>query len=370
VLNKDSSPLPAPLRGARPGMGEVRWGRGILSRTHTKINLNQDATILFTSGSSSQPKAALHSFGNHYYNALAANGWIPLKRGDRWLLSLPLVHVSGLGILFRVLLAGATIVLPEKKEPLAKSLQKYQISHVSLVPTQLYRLLQNTKSRFPALKAILLGGAPIPENLLRQSIKQKLPVHVTYGLTEMASQVATSKEINKTNNKMQARILKHARIKISSGKEIWVKGKTLFKGYVEGKKISSPLNKQGWFPTGDLGILEKNKILKILGRKDNMFISGGENIQPEEIEACLYQIRGIENALVVPRQNQEFGFRPVAFIQFKTKKKMTKEYLKNYLKKFLPRFKIPVEFYPWPWKDRTRRESLKINRREFYLPCK
>ncbi len=327
-----------------------------------KYNLNQNATILFTSGSSTQPKAVMHTFGNHYYNALVSNEHIALKKGDRWLLSLPLYHVSGLGILFRALLAGATVVLPSKKEPLEESIQKYQITHISLVPTQLYRLLQNKKFKPPSLKAILLGGAPIPENLLEEAARRRLPIYITYGLTEMASQVATSAK----NRREEAKILKYRQVKISSG-EILVKGKTLFKGYVKGRRISLPTDKDGWFKTGDLGVLAKNH-LRILGRKDNMFISGGENIQPEEIEQYLYQIKEIEQAVVVAREDKKFGFRPVAFVKMRMNKGLNAEKIKDYLRKFLPSFKIPDRFYGWPaLADRPgpreqKNKGLKANR--------
>ena len=310
-------------------------------------NLEQEATILFTSGTSAQPKAVVHSFGNHYYNALGSNEHIVLKDNDRWLLSLPLYHVSGLGILLRVLLAGATIVLASKKEALEESIQKYRVTHISLVPTQLFRLFQKKNLKLPSLKSILLGGAPIPDNLLREAVKRKLPIYITYGLSEMASQTATSERINTQSKNREAKILKYRKVKVSSG-EILVKGKTLFKGYARGRKIYLPIDKNGWFRTGDLGVLKNKKYLKVTGRKDNMFISGGENIQPEEIERYLHRMKEIEQAVVVAVEDKEFGFRPAAFIKMRMSKKINAEKIKNYLRKFLPSFKIPDRFCPWP----------------------
>lgn len=326
-------------------------------------NLNQQATILFTSGTSAQPKAVVHSFGNHYYNALGSNEHIVLKDNDRWLLSLPLYHVSGLGILLRVLLAGATIVLASKKEALEESIQKYRVTHISLVPTQLFRLFQKKNLKLPSLKSILLGGAPIPDNLLREAVKRKLPIYITYGLSEMASQVATSERINIQSKNREAKILKYRKVKVSSG-EILVKGKTLFRGYVQGRKIYLPIDKNGWFRTGDLGVLKNKKYLKVTGRKDNMFISGGENIQPEEIERYLHRMKEIEQAVVVAMEDKEFGFRPVAFIKMRMSKKINAEKIKNYLRKFLPSFKIPDRFCPWPV-----RSDARISRSESRSPA-
>ena len=115
------------------------------------IPLERPATIIFTSGSTGVPKAALHTFGNHLHSALGSNANIALKPGDRWLHSLPLYHVGGLSILFRCLLAGATVALPQHETPLGEAIAGLGATHVSLVSTQLSRLLR---------EAADLTGAP------------------------------------------------------------------------------------------------------------------------------------------------------------------------------------------------------------------
>ena len=131
-----------------------------LSRTHS-LSLEQEATLLLTSGSQGEPKPALHTYGNHHWSALGANAAVPIGKSDRWLLSLPLYHVSGLGILFRTLLsgAGAALVIPGE-EDLPSDIVKYGITHISLVATQLYRILQHA----PAGKRSAQGrfDQPVP----------------------------------------------------------------------------------------------------------------------------------------------------------------------------------------------------------------
>src|SRR5690606_33774111 len=95
------------------------------------------ATLIFTSGSSGTPKAALLSFGNHYHNAVASNQRVPYRHGDRWLLSLPLFHVSGIALLFRTMVAAGTLVIPRNGKDLAAAIDADAISHISVVPTQL-----------------------------------------------------------------------------------------------------------------------------------------------------------------------------------------------------------------------------------------
>ncbi len=316
----------------------------------TEYALNDPADIMSTSGSSGEPKAAAHSFGNHYYSALAANEHIPVSIGDRWLLSLPLYHVGGLGIVWRTFLAGGTVVVPDSSADLADSLRKIKITHVSLVSTQLHRLLSDPKnvSLLQKMKAILIGGSAIPDVLLRKAVDLRLPVHVTYGLTEMSSQVATSKRLTEEDPLPRGVILKNAQVKISAAHEILVRGKTLFQGYVKGERIEPALDKEGWFHTGDLGCLNEDGTLTVLGRKDNMFISGGENIQPEEIERHLYHIEGIVQAVVVPVKSEEFGHRPVAFVEIREGARVSQKEIQSFLRNYLPSFKLPDKIYPWP----------------------
>lgn len=322
-----------------------------------KIDLNTPTTILFTSGSSGAPKAVLHSYGNHYYNAKGSNQNIKVSPGDCWFLSLPLYHVGGLGILFRCLMAGATVAIPENQSELAIALKTFNVTHLSLVSTQLYRLIKDKTNMKPLrhLKAVLISGSFIPQNLIDKALQLKLPLCKSYGLTELASQVTT---ISCRQSKLAKKCLLFRQIKISKDGEILVKGKTLFCGYISQSKVSLPLTKDGWFKTGDLGRFTKGGELVITGRKDNMFISGGENIYPEEIEKIIYEYPSIQKAIVLPVANDEFGARPVAFI--KSQKPISRSKLVGFLERNLPRFKIPDIFYCWP-KD-TGREDLKINR--------
>jgi len=329
--------------------------------TVTTINSDRPATIIFTSGSSASPKPALHSFGNHYYSALGSNRSLPVEPGDRWLLSLPLFHVGGLGIIFRCLLGGGTVVFGEHTDDLAYLVGRHQITHLSLVPTQLRRLLDSPGlGRVQSLlKAVLLGGGPIPVSLVRRGTEQGLPVHCTYGLTEMTSQVATAAPEAPASLK----VLDYRRLKIDAAGEILVKGETLFLGYSIADRVHCPVDSNGWFHTGDSGALDRDGGLTVTGRVDNMFISGGENIQPEQIECALTAVDGIEDALVVPVESREYGQRPVAFLRCRpgvnlaeADSDLTEEErfrldhnsLSVELARTLPRFMLPVAYYPWP----------------------
>ena len=166
----------------------------------------------------------------------------------------------------------------------------------------------------------------------------------SYGLTEMASQVTTTPPgASKEQLRTAGRALPYREIRVSTEGEILVRGKTLFAGYLRNGGLDRPLDEDGWFHTGDLGELDDGGNLRPTGRRDNLFVSGGENVQPEEIEAALLRLSGVEEAVVVPVPDPEFGARPVAFVRTSG----VPADLAQELGRSLPRFKVPGEFHGW-----------------------
>jgi o-succinylbenzoate---CoA ligase len=318
------------------------------------IDLDQEATVLFTSGSSGRRKAAIHSYGNHYYSALGSNENISLLQNDQWVLSLPLFHVGGLAILMRCLLSRATVLIPDENDKnFTETIQKFLPTHISLVSTQLQRLL---KANLPVSKCILLGGSAIPQEMIREAHSRAWPIHTSYGMTEMSSQITTTEKAADLSHLFTSgKVLSHRKVKISADGEIYLSGETLFQAYVgnEGEALSI-------FPSGDLGFIDEEGYLHITGRKDNMFISGGENIQPEEVERHLLQLEGVERALVIPVEEKEFGLKPIAFVKMDH---LNKEFLKRELEQVLPSFKVPKTYLSWPLDQKE--EQLKISRGDF-----
>lgn len=321
------------------------------------------ATLLFTSGSSGKPRAVAHTLAAHRWSALGANLNASLAPGDRWLLALPLYHVSGLGILFRCAQAGAAVAIPRPGEPIGHAVARLGVTHLSLVPTQLRRLLhgRDPADAMSGLKAILLGGGPTPRAAVAEAMRHGWPVRPSYGLTEMASQVcAMPPDAPAAKCATSGRLLAHRELRIAADGEILVRGSTLFRGYAEGPVLEFSTDTDGWFATGDLGALDDDGYLSVRGRKDRLFISGGENIQPEEIESRLAALPEIADAIVVPRLDDEFGARPVAFVRWRGAP-LPEADLRIHLGRDLPRFKIPVRFREWP----EGAAGLKADRRRF-----
>jgi len=299
---------------------------GCQERVSPFIPLPPSSFLLFTSGTSGRPKIASLTLENLLASAKSAAMRCNLCQEDGWLLSLPLFHVGGLGVVFRCLVAGAKIILEPSKE----------VTHVSYVPTQLYRAWPV----YPRLKCILLGGGPISE------IPPKLPIITSYALTETSSLFLAN-----------GFPLPGKEIELREG-EIFVKGDSLFQGYFNGQKVEMH---KGWFGTKDLGRFDPKTGYSIIGRKDNLFISGGENIQPEEIEKEILKIPEIIEAIVAPKQDPEFGSRPVAWIRSVCP--INAEMLSKNLAERLPKYKIPILFFNL---DEVGVSGIKISRKKIF----
>ncbi|MEO0556940.1 MAG: AMP-binding protein [Bacteroidota bacterium] len=319
---------------------------GDVSGAPRDLQLDAPFTLVHTSGSTGTPKAALHTVGNHVASARGLMERFPLGPGDRWLLDLPLYHVGGLGVVMRCALAGAAMVLPESGMSTHEAVRSLRPTHASLVSTQLIRLLREDLE-LASLKLVLLGGSAFPPNVLDDALARGLPIVMSYGMTEMTSTITSStlpaeRDALATSGTM----LPEREVRLSASGEIEVRGPTLFAGYVDGDRLHRPVDAEGWFATGDRGEMDEAGRLIVHGRIGNGFVSGGENIQPEAIEAVLTALPEVASAVVVPVNDAEFGARPVAFVQ-SAGPLLQPDALATALRVRLPGFMIPVAFLPW-----------------------
>ncbi|GAA5192509.1 o-succinylbenzoate--CoA ligase [Ferrimonas gelatinilytica] len=317
-----------------------------------RFDASAPVSMILTSGSSGHPKAAMHHTLNHLAAAEGSQDRTPLAKGDRWLLSLPLFHIGGLAILWRCLGCGATVVLPDSPDP-AEALANQALTHLSLVATQLKRILDREQGTelLGSLKVLLLGGGPIPAPLLEALKSLPLKALTSYGMTEMGSQITTGPA---NAEGLSGFPLAGRQVRIEEG-IIQVRGESRFLGYYRDGNLETPFDHEGWFSTKDRGQWVGEQ-LKVLGRADNMFISGGENVQPEAIEAVLKRCEGVEEAVVVPVPDEEFGLLPVAVV----KGDWDEAALNRRVMKKLPRFMRPRRYLPWSPALETG--SLKVSR--------
>ncbi|MCG9697894.1 o-succinylbenzoate--CoA ligase [Shewanella sp. Isolate11] len=335
---------------------EIKFS-AIADRPTTACDTQRACNLILTSGSSGQPKAAQHNLANHIANAKGSSQLISIQQEDNWLLSLPLFHIGGLAIVNRCALAKAAMTLPAPEYSLAEQLQALPLTHLSLVATQLARVLEQDPNSLIGIKALLLGGGDIASSLLAQLRHLGIKAYTSYGMTEMGSQITTGLASDKGSS---GKLLPYRQLKIID-RQIYVKGDTLFMGYLSadgGQSLNSMRDDDGWFATKDLGDWDDEGDLIILGRADNMFICGGENIQPEEVEAALKRHPDIHDAIVFPIEDQEFGYLPAAIINGTIS---DQQQLDQFVCQYIARFKRPRYYYPWPEVQST---SLKVARQQ------
>ena len=284
--------------------------------------------IVFTSGTTGRPKGAMITYTNHFWSAVGSAFKLGVQPDDRWLVCLPLYHVGGQAILFRSCLYGTTAVVHDgfDVDAVMNSLATKRITLVSLVPTMLERLLRGGLSRAmaPALRLILLGGAAAPPALLAAAHAADLPVAVTYGLTEAASQVATAQpdEARRKPGSAGRSLLfssiqiedPHGRLPAGEPGEIVVTGPTVMAGYYNDPADTDVTLRDGRLHTGDVGYLDEDGDLWILDRRDDLIVSGGENVYPAEVEQVLREYPGVAAACVVGLPHPEWGQQVAAVV--------------------------------------------------------
>jgi O-succinylbenzoic acid--CoA ligase len=337
--------LPATVIRLNPPSTEHRW------LNPPRWDAQRLATLTLTSGSSGTPKAAAHSYAAHLASAEGVLQLMDFQSQDRWLLSLPLFHVSGQGIVWRWLTAGGGLVVRDM-HLLADALAG--CTHASLVPTQLWRLLTQPLATL-TLKKVLLGGAMIPVELTEQAEALGISCWCGYGLTELASTVCAKRADARPGVGLP---LAGREIKLVN-EEVWIRAQSLARGYWQRGALQPLADDQGWFHTRDRGVMEQGE-LRILGRLDNLFFSGGEGVQPEDIERVLAAHPRISQVVVVPVNDVEFGQRPVAVID--SEEPLSLEELLTWSQDRLVNFQRPMALLAMP--AELKSSGIKVSRRQ------
>ncbi len=293
-----------------------------------------------TSGTTARPKTAVLSEQALCASAWSVNQYFSYANDSCWALSLPLYHVSGLSVLFRALHARSKIFLVKNQDEIVAGFEKRAISHCSLVPTQLSRLFSQNVNLHDT-SAVVLGGDAVPIFLKEEALRRRLPLFNTYGLTETASMIWVT-DVNRDTGGL----LPHAIMQFAPDDEILVGGQSLFDGYVVDGRVQRPLSSTGLFATGDVGYVRGSELF-IHGRKHHRIISGGENIQAEEVERILDLHPLIEQSVVFGLPDADLGMRVAVFIKWRGPPCTTRE-LDQILRDKVAAHKIPKKFFAWP----------------------
>lgn len=310
---------------------------------------NWVASIMYTSGTTGKPKGVLQTFGNHFYSAVSSALNLGLSSADKWLCVAPIFHISGFSIIMRGLIYGMTVRLVEKfrAEELERILANETVTIMSVVPFMLKKLIQQqnkTNTHYnSAFRCMLLGGGTIDRETLEACLQRSIPVVQCYGMTETCSQIVALRSADallKLGSVGQP--LFSTQLKLSKDGEILLKTPALTPGYLNlPDKLPSKMI-DGWYRTGDIGHLDKEGYLYIDGRADEMLISGGENIFPQEVEQVYQRYPQINEVAVVGQNDSVWGQVPVAFIVSDRRLSPTK--LINYGYEHLARYKVPQHY--------------------------
>jgi O-succinylbenzoic acid--CoA ligase len=318
--------------------------------------LDHSQAIIFTSGTTGYAKGAVITFANHFWSAVGSAFRLGVVPGDRWLACLPLYHVGGLAVLFRACLYGTAVVLHEGFDTTAvrHSLGHDGVTLVSLVPTMLGRLLHEglTIDDAPALRLILLGGAAAPAALLGEARAAGLPVAVTYGLTEAASQVATLLPDGVAGKPGSAgkpllfttvAVVDDAGHDLPPGEagEIVVRGPTVMAGYYRDEPATAAALRDGRLHTGDIGTLDAGGDLWLLDRRADLIVSGGENVYPAEVERVLREHPAVALAAVVGLPHADWGQQVAAAVVLRSPGAATTDELLAHCRARLAGYKRP-----------------------------
>ncbi|MGK2936775.1 MAG: class I adenylate-forming enzyme family protein [Solirubrobacteraceae bacterium] len=282
------------------------------------------AVVIHTSGTTSAPKPITLTNANWWWSAAGSAVALGHDPSERWLCAMPLAHVGGLSILIRAAIGGTTAILHPRfdAERVAHDLGAPDgPTLISVVPTMLARLLDAGLQRPPALRAALLGGGPIPPLLLERAQHAGVRCVTTYGLTEACSQVTTG-----------GPPLFCTRVRIADGGEILVRSPTVAPGAVGG---------DGWLHTGDLGRLDDEGALHLIGRARDTIVTGGENVAPTEVEAVLEAHPAVAEAAVHARPDDEWGEAVVAIVVLREGMHADPEELRAHVRARLAPFKVP-----------------------------
>ena len=291
---------------------------------------------VMTSGTSGRPRPIELTYGNHLWSAVGSAFNLGVDPSDRWLCCLPLYHVSGLEIVMRSVIYGTRAVVHDgfAVESVAEALERDGVTLMSVVTTQLTRLLEaGVDLSWP--RAILVGGGPVPLEVLEEAIGRDAAVVQTYGLTETASQVTTlAPEEARRKLGSAGRPLLTTHLRIQDG-EILVQGPVVAPGCAD---------EDGWLHTGDLGRIDDEGFLYVEDRLGDLIVSGGENVVPAEVEEVLLRHPDVADAAAVGRADAEWQEAVEAVVVLRDGAAAGPAELRRHCAESLAGYKVPKRF--------------------------
>ncbi len=327
------------------------------------------AEVLYTSGTTGQPKGVMLTHRNIIAACRAKTATIPVRAAEKALCVLPLFHSGGLNDLaFPCIYKAATIVLRQRfsASEFWECVERYQINYFYIVPTMwniLLRAPEGTRVNTSSFKFGISGSAPIPPEQLKEcETRFGVPILEAYGATENTGGITTNRlddtrwgSIGKPFEGFDVRIFDEQGRSLPPGErgEIVVKGNAVMKGYFNNPEATAETVRDGWLYTGDIGYVDEDGFFYIVDRKKEMIIRGGVNVYPKEIEHVISTHPKVNTVAVIPESHQKYGQVAKACIVLKRGETATEEEIRAFCEQKMAPYKVPEYF--------LFRENLPVN---------
>jgi fatty-acyl-CoA synthase len=323
-------------------------------------DLDTPHIIMYTAGTTGRPKGAVLTQGASFWNAANLTLAGDFTSHDRDLAVLPMFHIGGIGLFtLPMLYVGGTVIIQRAFDPLEtiNLLKNEKITLFFGVPAVFLFLIQQDDfdaKAFDRVRLIMSGGAPLPLSLIRQYHEAGVVLQQGFGMSEAAPSIATlSKElaIKKAGSigqpvfHLDARIVDDDMQDISVNEvgELVIRGPNVMQGYWKKPEATEEAFRGGWFHTGDLARMDKDGALYIVDRKKDMFISGGENVYPAEVENAIFELPQVAEAAVIGIKDEKWGEVGRAVLVLKPDAQLSREEVLDFLGKRLAKFKVPKQ---------------------------
>jgi len=325
------------------------------------------AVIIFTSGSSGKPKAVMLSFENLAQSTIIGDKVLNMSSNDRWLASLPFYHIGGFLIVIRSLMLGSSIIIPDSLSAydLIKSINLFNPTLASLVSNQLKKLIDSGYTPSNQLRMVLLGGGFFNRDLILEAAAEGWKIAKVYGSTETSSFITfMNAEDSKIKPEASGKAISPNKILLTDEGEIIVQSPAVMKGYYNNEEDNALKIKNGFYYTGDIGYLDSEGYLYVEAKRSDLVVSGGENINPAEVEQEILNHPKIKEVSVVGIEDVQWGQIVSAAVVLKKNKPLAENELKNFLKGKIASFKIPkqmifVDHLPKTELGKVQREKVK-----------
>jgi fatty-acyl-CoA synthase len=342
-----------------------------------ELEESHPAFILYTSGTTGQPKGAIYSHGMMLWNSLNTSIRLQISSNDTNLNVMPPFHTGGWNVLTSPILhfGGTLIMMPKfDADQVLEVLEKEKITIFMAVPTMV-RMLRDSQlfksTDYSKLRYMIVGGEALPVSLIEEWNEQGVPIRQGYGLTECGPNITSLEardairkrgSIGFPNFYVQTKLMNESGIEVDFEEkgELWIKGPVVTQGYWKNAAETDKTIVDGWFRTGDILIKDKEGYLYVVDRIKNMFISGGENVYPAEVEKCIQNHPEIKEACVIGVLDGKWGEVGKAFLVFKNGTGTIAD-VSSFCGKYLAKYKVPKHFEVM--KELPKNDTGKIDRK-------